>query len=232
MDREVLETLLNRGLSLESISKRFGMHPSTVGYWVGKHGLSAAHAHKHTARGGIPRSRLETLVEAGGTHRSIAAELEVSVATVRHWLKQYGLETQSTTSRRQSITGKAAARISIQRTCKVHGPTEFALYTGGTYRCVRCRAEAVSRRRRDVRTILVREAGGRCALCGYDQYVGALQFHHMDPSAKTFALSGRGLTRSLERLREEARKCLLLCANCHAEVEGGARELSLQFAGR
>ena len=29
------------------------------------------------------------------------------------------------------------------------------------------------------------------------------------------------MTRSLERLREEAGKCVLLCANCHAEVESG-----------
>jgi hypothetical protein len=29
------------------------------------------------------------------------------------------------------------------------------------------------------------------------------------------------VARSLERCREEARKCVLLCANCHAEVEGG-----------
>jgi|SRR5689334_13900864 transposase-like protein len=232
MDKEVLQTLLNRGLSLERIADRFGMHPSTVGYWTRQHGLSPAHAGKHTARGGIARPRLEQLIQAGGTHRSIAIELDVSVATVRHWLKRYGLETQGTASRRQSRTSKAAARISIQRTCKVHGPSQFALRTGGTYRCVRCRADAVARRRRELRTILVREAGGRCALCGYDKYVGALQFHHVDPSTKAFGLSGRGLTRSLERLREEAGKCLLLCANCHAEVEGGARELSLQFAGR
>jgi hypothetical protein len=26
---------------------------------------------------------------------------------------------------------------------------------------------------------------------------------------------------ALERLRAEARKCVLLCANCHAEVEAG-----------
>jgi transposase-like protein len=232
MDKEVLEQLLDRGLSLQSIADRFGVHASTVGYWVRQHGLSPAHAERHAPRGGIPRPRLERLIHGGGTHRSIATELGVSVATVRHWLKQHGLETQGTTSRRQSRTSKAAARISIQRSCKVHGPTEFALYTGGTYRCVRCRGEAVTRRRREVRTILVREAGGRCAVCGYDKYIGALQFHHVDPNTKAFALSGRGLTRSLERLREEARKCLLLCANCHAEVEGGARDLSLQFAGR
>ena len=55
---------------------------------------------------------------------------------------------------------------------------------------------------------------------GYSRYVGALQFHHVDPSAKSFSLSERGLARSLERARAEVAKCVLLCANCHAEVEG------------
>jgi hypothetical protein len=36
-------------------------------------------------------------------------------------------------------------------------------------------------------------------------------------------LSHRGVTRSLERARHEAKKCILLCGNCHAEVEAGLR---------
>ena len=80
---------------------------------------------------------------------------------------------------------------------------------------------AVSIRRRKVKQVLVKEAGGRCALCGYDRYVGALHFHHVDPSTKAFNLSRRGVTISLARARAEAAKCVLLCGNCHAEVEAG-----------
>ncbi len=53
------------------------------------------------------------------------------------------------------------------------------------------------------------------------RYVGALQFHHRDPATKAFEVSRQGITRSLDRLRLEARKCVLLCANCHAMVEAG-----------
>jgi hypothetical protein len=67
----------------------------------------------------------------------------------------------------------------------------------------------------------VREAGGRCHLCGYDRWVGALQFHHLHGEHKEFGLADRGLTRSLEAVRAEASKCVLLCANCHSEVEAG-----------
>jgi hypothetical protein len=84
----------------------------------------------------------------------------------------------------------------------------------------------VSRRRRKVKAILVTEAGGSCVLCGYDRHIGALEFHHLDPAQKKFGLSMGGLARSLERARAEARKCVLLCANCHAEVEAGAADLA------
>jgi hypothetical protein len=72
-----------------------------------------------------------------------------------------------------------------------------------------------------VKQILVEEAGGRCSICGYDRHVGALQFHHREGSTKKFGVADRGCTRSLAAVRAEAEKCVLLCANCHSEVEAG-----------
>ena len=69
---------------------------------------------------------------------------------------------------------------------------------------------------------MIEEAGGRCLLCGHDRKMAALQFHHVDPTTKLFTLRN-GDTRSLKRMRAEAAKCILLCANCHAEVESGFR---------
>lgn len=39
------------------------------------------------------------------------------------------------------------------------------------------------------------------------------------------------MTLSLADVRAEAAKCVLLCSNCHAEVEGGVRELVVEFGG-
>src|SRR3954453_10623459 len=64
-----------------------------------------------------------------------------------------------------------------------------------------------------------------CGICGYGRYAGALQFHHLDPESKAFTINGNGTTRALTALRSEARKCALLCANCHAEVEAGLAAL-------
>jgi len=189
------------------------------------HGLEAINRQKHLAKGGIDRKQLEELVEAGASIAKIAEILERSPGSVRHWLSAYGLETRSTAQRRIAKTAREAGRSTVQRHCQHHGVTDFWLEGRGAYRCLLCRQEAVVRRRRKIKQILVAEAGGACAICGYDRHLGGLHFHHRDPAVKSFALSVDGVARSLERARAEARKCILLCSNCHAEVEAGIRAI-------
>ena len=115
----------------------------------------------------------------------------------------------------------------IVRICPSHGKTSFRLRPDtAAYRCLKCRSESVANRRRRVKAILLAEAGGACVLCGYDRCSRALGFHHVDPATKSFTVAFGGLTRSIERARAEAGKCVLLCANCHMEVEAGIRSLT------
>jgi len=104
--------------------------------------------------------------------------------------------------------------------CPRHGTTTFHRYASGRVRCKRCVGEAVTRRHRRVKQILVDEAGGCCALCGYDRTTRNLQFHHVDPATKEFSMQ-MGLGKSLAKYRAEATKCVLVCANCHGEIEAG-----------
>jgi len=110
------------------------------------------------------------------------------------------------------------------RHCPHHGDVEFANCSSGNGRfrwyCKRCLGEAVTRRHQRVKRILVAEGGGACAVCGYDRTVVNLHFHHVDPATKSFAMTmARG--KSLAAFREEAAKCVLVCANCHGEIEAG-----------
>lgn len=68
------------------------------------------------------------------------------------------------------------------------------------------------------KAFLIRPAGGKCQVCGYDKYVGNLSFHHKDPTTKFFNISTMILTYSLPRLVSEASKCILACHNCHGEI--------------
>jgi transposase len=228
LERDTLEALLARGLSLEAIGERFGKHPSTVSYWMKKYGLEAANRGRHLAREPLDRDRLAALAGAGLSIEQIADAVGRSKTTVRYWLLKYELETPATTRRRMARLAHDRGEQVTTLQCRRHGLTEFGIEARGNYRCVRCRSEAVARRRRKVKEILVAEAGGACGICGYRRFIGALEFHHRDPAEKSFALSHLGLARSLERARAEARKCVLLCSNCHAEVENGMTSLAVE----
>jgi hypothetical protein len=51
--------------------------------------------------------------------------------------------------------------------------------------------------------------------------LGALEFHHLDPSQKRLEVNAKGVSLALETLWSEAQKCVLLCGICHVEVERG-----------
>lgn len=227
MDRDSLEMLLASGLSYEEIGKRFRRHPSTVSHWARRHGLESAHA-KHTPKGGVDRARLEGLLDAGRSIAATARELGVSESTVKYWLRKWRLRTERSERMAAAAQARAEGRAVVELVCRRHGRTAFSIEGRGSHRCMKCRGEAVARRRRRVKDTLVREAGGRCRLCGYSRCADALHFHHVDPATKSFSIAARGLTRSLDSLRREAAKCALLCANCHAEVEAGIVTLAVE----
>ena len=79
------------------------------------------------------------------------------------------------------------------------------------------RAATISTLRTAMKKEVVKRFGGKCQRCGYNKCIGALQFHHKDPSIKDFGLAKSGITHSWEDYWKEAQKCELLCANCHAE---------------
>jgi transposase len=225
MEAPWLASQLEAGRSIESIARETGRSPSTVAYWVNKHGLTSQHAARHRARGGLTREQLEPLVAAGLPIRSMAEQLGVSYSTVRHWLAHHGLVTERGRRLAGTREMREAGIESGIADCPVHGPSRHVRRKDGGVRCLACRSDAVTERRRRVKALLVAEAGGCCVVCGYSHNPGALHFHHVDPASKAFALGDTGVTRSLAKARAEAAKCVLLCATCHAEVELGVKRL-------
>lgn len=222
VEKVFLEECLAEGMSLEAIGKRVDKHESTVSYWLKKHGLDAVQAEKHAAKGAPSKEEMERLLAAGLSLREVAHRLDRSLATVRHWMGRYDLKPNP---RRKRGSGEGSREM-VSR-CEHHGETSFVREGRGYYRCKRCRVEATGRRRKALKRILVDEAGGKCVLCGYSRCYRALEFHHLDPKTKEFQLAHNGRTRSIAKLRAEASKCVLLCANCHAEVEAGVSAVPL-----
>ena len=85
--------------------------------------------------------------------------------------------------------------------------------------------DAVAKRRKKIRLKAIALAGGKCVKCGYNKYPEVLEFHHTNPLEKDFNISKKGHCRSWERVSEEIKKCILLCANCHREVHVELKKL-------
>lgn len=77
--------------------------------------------------------------------------------------------------------------------------------------------------------VLVDILGGKCLFCGFNKWPEALEFHHVDPNTKEFALSGTYLSRNLNTQYNELRKCILVCSNCHRGIHAGYINVPLDW---
>ena len=82
--------------------------------------------------------------------------------------------------------------------------------------CSTCRARST---RLKLKIKYLDYLGGKCTICGFDKSVHALEFHHRIPSEKSFQISGT--IKSWDKVKPELDKCIILCANCHRQVEYG-----------
>ena len=89
-----------------------------------------------------------------------------------------------------------------------------------TSECKECFKERMGERHQHHKDTLVEEHGGKCRRCGYNKSIRILHFHHLDPTLKDFEIADR-LSSNLTFLREECKKCILLCPNCHGELHQG-----------
>jgi len=87
----------------------------------------------------------------------------------------------------------------------------------------------VDKKRWQLKLESVKYKGGECEQCGYKKCPTALEFHHIDPTQKEFAISKQPHTRSWDRLKVELDKCSLLCSNCHKEEEFRLRSSQKSF---
>lgn len=96
--------------------------------------------------------------------------------------------------------------------------------------CRTCFNQRTKKRYRANKERAVAYKGGRCQRCGYSGSVAALDFHHLDRANKRFTI-GQVKNRSFDKLRDELDKCILLCSNCHRELEFLGDEADWDFGG-
>jgi hypothetical protein len=94
------------------------------------------------------------------------------------------------------------------RSCNVDG------CDGKHYGAGFCRRHYNALRVAQVKSDLISMFGGKCEDCKTAHHYSAMDFHHVDPEEKEWAVSEL-LSYGVDRALKEAEKCILLCANCH-----------------
>jgi 5-methylcytosine-specific restriction endonuclease McrA len=93
---------------------------------------------------------------------------------------------------------------------------------------VKCKAQSVNNKHKNYlaqqtrglerKRKLIEIAGGQCCDCGYKKNIAALEFHHIKPEEKSFGIDLRKCSNlQWDKLVDEIKKCVLICANCHRE---------------
>ena len=98
-------------------------------------------------------------------------------------------------------------------TCKIDKPLNL-YYKNHKFECKKCFSYRHALRIRKIKQQCVDYKGGKCVQCGYKKYIGAIEFHHLDPTQKDFGLA-RNHKNFGESHKKELDKCVALCSNCH-----------------
>jgi hypothetical protein len=96
------------------------------------------------------------------------------------------------------------------------------------YECRGCFNKRSKELHRKRKAEAVEYKGGRCVRCGYQGNSAVFDFHHLDRKRKSFEI-GTCKNRSFAKLKDELDKCVLLCSNCHRELEALGEDADWSF---
>lgn len=172
------------------------------------------------------KERILELRKKGLTIDEIIKEIGCAKSTVSYHINNNGLGGKIITEKLISEINEFYLSHSKKETAKHFGvgTSTVTKYTKNKRLCLtdderkEKAVKAVVKRRQKIKEMAVEYKGGSCQRCDYNKYIGALEFHHMDPNEKDFLISRKGHCTSWEKIKKELDKCILVCANCHREV--------------
>lgn len=93
--------------------------------------------------------------------------------------------------------------------------------------CSLCHNRQTCQRRRLIKTKWLNAMGGcKCRICGFDNSLAALQFHHVEGKDKN-PCQMMYSKHADEIIRSELEKCCVVCSNCHDALH--AHEIEPEF---
>ena len=221
--------LTAKGYTTKQIALQLNISQSKVKYKLRSLGLKTKY---NQPRKMLDKIQLEEFISKQYSFNQIARELHTNSTNIKYWCKIYWLISISKWGE-----DRKKKRIEIDNgiktcpKCNITKPLNkenfYIKPSGGFhYWCKICSNAHTVEKIRSRKQQLVIYKGGKCCICGYNKYVGALDFHHLDPSKKDYNISNLR-TYDIKKLMLEADKCICVCRNCHSEIHAGMVDLKL-----
>ena len=171
----------------------------------------------------MKKEELEKMINEGKSLNKISSEFGKSLTTVRYWVKklEIPIHTKNFLEQGKKDYGKSRVCPKCKENCNIdqfynrRGKENSSVY------CKKCTTIQVVERSQKLKKEMVNYKGGCCEICGYNKYIGALEFHHINPDKKDFTIAKIRQYKFDKVIKNELDKCMLLCSNCHRELHGG-----------
>lgn len=144
-----------------------------------------------------------------------------SQTTIRYWLKKYNIKTNHISIKNRVKSNTTPLTFCCSKCKIIKSITDFYPRKNRTNPYSYCRSCAVaiaSAQTQRFKLKCLEYKGNSCSRCGYNKYIGALEFHHIDPTQKDFGIGRVNLRQFSDTIKRELDKCVVLCSNCHKEV--------------
>ena len=232
MENEIIE-LRKKGMTIDQIVKKLNCAKSTVSYHINKNGLGGrienflANVDKETI------NEIVKLRISQKTYHEISKLVNISEDRLIRICRNNKLNIASNTTSKnfdkEEVLNYYLTTQSLRKTAHHFNTTRNTIrkyiddnhIINGKIKKI-SRSQSVIEWRKRKKIELVKYKGGHCERCGYDKCISALAFHHLDSNQKDFAISGKSY--SIEKLKKEVDKCIMVCANCHIEIHDEIKE--------
>ena len=219
LDERII-TLVNEGKTGREISEDLFISISSIRRRLKILNLQTKTSIEKKEKPFISKENLEILIGENLSMRQISKKTGKSLTSIRYWFKKYKLVQNNTNI--YELTGKKkCSKCKIEKNIENFYKRRGVIF-GSTY-CKDCTNRSTVERMNLFKSRCVEYKGGCCQSCGYNKYNGALEFHHLNPLNKDFTISHMKSYSFDDIVKSELDKCVLLCANCHREVENGIK---------
>lgn len=220
--------LIERGYTTKQIGLETNESTSKVKRNLKKLGLQTVH---YSSPKNLNKEELERLIQLNYSTYAIANELKCSRGCIRHALQKFGLKTnikyKCYSYSSNGIDNTIRTCPKCQETKEFNNDNFYIKKNNGKPHawCRSCNDNITYEKQLQRKRKAVEYKGGKCCVCGYSHYIGALDFHHINPNEKTFNIS-KLRSYSWDVIKNEVDKCVLVCKNCHAEIHHGLIDLN------